>query len=433
MDILRSDDNRTHIAVFSKDTASGLPPPTNSAEMSANRRLRPNPSSDGSESADSGILNERILLLIFESIKWDLHTLCRTASVNQKLRAVAKRLLWRELCVYRAPRMVAALTSGAPNGRIGGGWDALAKLMFYCCGCQSTKHFRVGQPVAGHFVEESRFSKTSGRSFLSKKCRGDMLYVSDPCEHRMGDMEDDLGVYRGVFQGFMRSRTRACLIRRQVDLEQTVRCPYCGARVWSMTAARLIPKSASRRLGSHDGGIEYFVCVNGHLYGACWLVPLSSDENDIEEDNARDEDGAVPSVYDFLEEIIDEAKNNKMRQTLDARLDAAVELRSNHGEGGSRIKKTTAEGTREFKVKGVIDGLGRVVDMLPGEISVRWQDINLPKEKFDANPPLNKFHIKANKLRLSLFSQAEDERARGDHKALLEDGWSISQEAEPNS
>ncbi|KAI4349542.1 hypothetical protein L6164_010121 [Bauhinia variegata] len=412
MDILRSDDNRTHIAVFSKDTASGLPPPTNSAEMSANRRLRPNPSSDGSESADSGILNERILLLIFESIKWDLHTLCRTASVNQKLRAVAKRLLWRELCVYRAPRMVAALTSGAPNGRIGGGWDALAKLMFYCCGCQSTKHFRVGQPVAGHFVEESRFSKTSGRSFLSKKCRGDMLYVSDPCEHRMGDMEDDLGVYRGVFQGFMRSRTRACLIRRQVDLEQTVRCPYCGARVWSMTAARLIPKSASRRLGSHDGGIEYFVCVNGHLYGACWLVPLSSDENDIEEDNARDEDGAVPSVYDFLEEIIDEAKNNKMRQTLDARLDAAVEL---------RWFKNQKDYSRRHK------GIQR------GEISVRWQDINLPKEKFDANPPLNKFHIKANKLRLSLFSQAEDERARGDHKALLEDGWSISQEAEPNS
>lgn len=187
--------------------------------------------------------------------------------------------------MHRAPRMVAALATGAPDGRIGGGWDALAKLMFYCCGCQSTGHIRVAQPVKGHFVEASRFSKTSGRSFLRKKCRGDLLYISDPCEHKMGEMEDDLGVFRGVFGGFIRSRTREWLIRRQVDLEQRVRCPYCGARVWSMTQARLVPKSAARRLGSHDGGLDYFVCVNGHLHGTCWLVPLSSDENEVDEDD----------------------------------------------------------------------------------------------------------------------------------------------------
>ncbi|XP_054819975.1 EID1-like F-box protein 3 [Prosopis cineraria] len=258
--------------------------------MSSNRRLRPNPPGEGSESGDSDILNERVLILIFESIKWDLRTLCLTASLNQKLRAMSKRLLWRAMCMYRAPRMVAALTSGAPNGRIGGGWDALAKLMLYCCGCRPTGHFQVSQPVAGHLVKASRFSKTSGQSFLTKKCRGDLLYVSDPCEHRMGDMEDDLGVYRGIFQRFMRSKTRACLIRRQVGLEQVIKCPYCGARVWSMTKAGLVPKSAARRLGSHDGGLEYFVCVNGHLYGACWLVPLSSDENDLDGD--EDDDGA---------------------------------------------------------------------------------------------------------------------------------------------
>lgn len=255
----------------------------------AKQRLRPNPPSpsegSGSGSESSGILSERVLVLMFESIKWDLRTLCVTASLNQKLRAVAKRLLWREMCVYRAPRMVAALASGAPNGRIGGGWDALAKLMVYCCG----HNLRV----SGHLVKASRFSKTSGRSFLTKKCRGDLLYVSDPCEHRMGDMEDDLGIYRGVFQGFMRSRTRACLIRRQVQLELMVRCPYCGARVWSMTKARLVPRSASRRLGSHDGAIDYFVCVNGHLHGTCWLVPLSSDDNNNDpddDDDASDDD-----------------------------------------------------------------------------------------------------------------------------------------------
>lgn len=256
----------------------------------ANTRLRP---SRGSESDESGIINERVLVLIFESIKWDIHTLCSTSSVNRKLRAIANRLLWRELCVHRAPRMVSTLASGSTNNRIGGGWHALAKLLFFCCGSESTRNFKLSRDLPGHFVKASRFSKTSGRSFLSKKCRGDLLYVSDPCEHPNpsgGGKEDDLGVYRGVFKGFLKSRTRACLIGRQVELEEKVRCPYCGAPVWSMTSARLVPKSAARRLGSHHGGLEYFVCVNGHLHGSCWLVPLSSDEDEDEDEDDLDLD-----------------------------------------------------------------------------------------------------------------------------------------------
>ncbi|XP_039003898.1 EID1-like F-box protein 3 isoform X2 [Hibiscus syriacus] len=241
-----------------------------------------------SEFDDSGILNERILLLVFEWIKWDLQVLCLFSSVNHKLRAIAKRILWRKLCVYRAPRMVTALANAAPNGRIGGGWDSLAKLMFFCCGCESTRHFKVSRPNPGHFTQSSRFSKTSGRSFLAKKCRGDLLFISDPCEHPMGVEEDHLGIYRGVFRGFTRSNMRACMIRRQVAFDERVRCPYCGTRVWSMTAARLVPKSAAKRLGSGDRQVEYFVCVNGHLHGACWLVPLSSDEEICDND---DEDG----------------------------------------------------------------------------------------------------------------------------------------------
>ncbi|XP_062086159.1 EID1-like F-box protein 3 [Humulus lupulus] len=264
--------------------------------MSANQRLRPNSLSQGSDSSsDSGILNERILVLVFESINWDIQTICSAASVNRKLRALAERYLWRELCVYRAPRMVATLTNGAPATRMGGGWHTLAKLMFFCCGCESTRQFRVSESSPGHFVKSSRFSKTSGRSFLVKECRSDLLFVSDPCEHPMGEKKDDLGIYRGVFQGFLRSKTRACLLRRQVELDERVRCPYCGSRVWSMKTARLIPKSASRRLGSHDGELEYFVCINGHLHGACWLVPLSDDDDNSEDDkegndNEDDED-----------------------------------------------------------------------------------------------------------------------------------------------
>lgn len=248
------------------------------------------------ESCDSGIFDERILLLVFESIKWDIHALCATASVSRKLRAVANRLLWREVCVYRAPRMIEALTNGGSSSRIGGGWHALAKLLFFCCGCESTRHFQLSLSFPGHFVKASRFSKTSGRSFLTKKCRNDLLYVSDPCEHPRGnDTEDDLGIYRGVFRGFMKSRTRACLVARQVELEERVRCPFCGSRVWSMTTARLLPKTAAKRLGSQDGGLEYFVCVNGHMHGVCWLIPLSSDEGEST-DREIDDDGVADGI-----------------------------------------------------------------------------------------------------------------------------------------
>ncbi|XP_051118830.1 EID1-like F-box protein 3 [Andrographis paniculata] len=245
------------------------------------------------ESAEPGIHNEKILLLVFESMKWDIRTVCRTASVDRRLRAVAKRLLWRELCIYRARRMMSAVAEG---GRVIGGWPAMAKLLFFCGGCESpVRHFDPRRPEPGHFVESSRFSKTSGLSFLRKDCREDVLYVTDPCEHRSGGggggEGEDVGIYRGVFRSFQRSRTRECLVRRQVEFEDGIRCPYCGTRVWSMTAARMIPrKSAARRLGSRDGagGLEYFVCLNGHLHGMCWLVSLSSSDDD---DGISDGDG----------------------------------------------------------------------------------------------------------------------------------------------
>ncbi|KVH94412.1 EID1-like F-box protein 3 [Cynara cardunculus var. scolymus] len=248
--------------------------------MSANQRVRLNTASSGSGSGSNepDIFNERVLLLVMEWMKWDVQLLCRTASVCRRLRAMAKRLLWRELCLFRAPRITETLSNGVHSSRMGGGWPALAKLLFFCGGCESSRNFVLSRPKPGHFVMESRFSKTSGRSFLMKRCRGDLLFVSDPCEHRMGDREDDLGVFRGVFRGFRESKTRACLIARQVALEEKDRCPYCGARVWSMTTAGLVPRNAAKRLGSHEGALEYFVCVNGHLHGTCWLAPLSSDE-----------------------------------------------------------------------------------------------------------------------------------------------------------
>lgn len=259
--------------------------------MNANRRLRFNQPSRLPSSGESGIENERVLVLVLESISWDIHTLCSIASLSRRFCAITRRILWRRLCMNRAPGMVAALSGADPRGRIDGGWHALAKLMFFCGGGESTRYFNLNQSSPGHFVCESRFSKTSGRFFLPKNCRRDLLYMSDPCEHHTVGGDEHLGVFRGVFREFMKSKTRECLVRRQAQLEEKVRCPYCGGRVWSMTAARLVPKSAARRLGSRDGGLEFFVCVNGHLHGTCWLIPLSSDEEDNGEDD--DSDGSV--------------------------------------------------------------------------------------------------------------------------------------------
>lgn len=137
-------------------------------------------------------------------------------------------------------------------------------------------------PVPGHLT---RVSKTSGRSLLPRRCRGDLLYVSDPCEHAVPGADDDLGVFRW----FMRSRTRACLLGRQAALDPRVRCPYCGARVWNMVVARLLPRGAARRMGSDEGRLEYYVCVSGHVHGSCWLAHLTSSDADSDDG----EDGHV--------------------------------------------------------------------------------------------------------------------------------------------
>ncbi|KAJ3693743.1 hypothetical protein LUZ60_009223 [Juncus effusus] len=246
-----------------------------------------------SRSANPGILNEQILSLIFRRLNWDPQALCSISCASRRLRAVSERVLFFELCKSRAPKLVSSLNlSPIRNSpRVPGGWPAMAKLLLFCCGCNPSKFFRVNNGVGGHFAPVSRFSKTSGKSFLRKNCWGDVLYVSDPCEHACpNEGEDmDLGAYRGVFCGFVRSRTRAFLIKKHIELETRVRCPYCSARVWSMTAAGLVPKSASRRLGAHQGMLEYFVCVNGHMHGNCWLAHLSSDDDDGDDDDDEEE------------------------------------------------------------------------------------------------------------------------------------------------
>lgn len=154
---------------------------------------------------NTGILDEQVLSLVFRCLNWHPETLCSIASTNRRLRAVAERILFFELCLSRAPRLVSSLLtadSTLPRGkpcstpRIPGGWPALAKLLLFCCGCKPSRFFSLSAATPGHFVPVSRFSKTSGQSFLLRRCCSDMLYISDPCEHASPSEDQDLGAYR---------------------------------------------------------------------------------------------------------------------------------------------------------------------------------------------------------------------------------------------
>jgi hypothetical protein len=48
------------------------------------------------------------------------------------------------------------------------------------------------------------------------------------------------------------------------------------------------PRSARRHLDTHDGRVEYFVCLRSHLQGSCWLVYLSDCEGEGERNDGFD-------------------------------------------------------------------------------------------------------------------------------------------------
>lgn len=229
------------------------------------------------------LCDEGVLSLVASHTNWNPFFICLLSSLCKKTRAIADRRLWREFCQSRAPRMVLDLLVGAKNKQIDGGWQALGKLFLYCAGCEkcsSGLRFPM-QEVAGHFVQKTRFSRTSGRFFLTPPCRSDILYMSDPCEH--GNSPEDVGLFRGVFRSFDKSETKKLLTSRRVPLSEDEECPYCKAGVWNMNCARMIPKSASIRLAAYNEIVEYSICLNGHVNGRCALLHLSESDGSDED------------------------------------------------------------------------------------------------------------------------------------------------------
>eukprot|EP00246_Nothoceros_aenigmaticus_P016362 TRINITY_DN7380_c0_g2_i1.p1 TRINITY_DN7380_c0_g2~~TRINITY_DN7380_c0_g2_i1.p1 ORF type:complete len:436 (-),score=45.26 TRINITY_DN7380_c0_g2_i1:301-1608(-) len=222
-------------------------------------------------SPTSPLLDEKIYFLVCQTQNWNPFLICTASIVCKQFATMSKTVLWKEFCLSRAPKMVADLLLGSKHGGIEGGWEALGKLMFYCPGTKETRNFKA-RVVAGHFARQTRFSKTSGKSFLPVACRNDTLYVSDGCEHMDEVDDDDVGVFRGIFKTFRSSKTRAMLVEKCAQLEQNVYCPFCKSRVWSMRDAKMLPGSASKKMGAYDDNIDSFVCPNGHMHGMCSLI-----------------------------------------------------------------------------------------------------------------------------------------------------------------
>ncbi|KAB2629017.1 TMV resistance protein N-like [Pyrus ussuriensis x Pyrus communis] len=223
-----------------------------------------------------GHLNADVIFLVFRQLNWNPKLIATLSLVCKWIDDLAKRVLWKEFCRTRAPNMMFDLQSSGSHC-VDGNWRVLGKLLIYCAGSLKGGLFKSIQ-IPGHFVYRTRFSKTSGKSFLLPQCRRDVLYVSDPCEHLGQGEEGDVGFFRGVFMSFSMSKVREMLIKKRAQLHPTDVCPYCKVKLWSMLQAKMIPKSASCRLGAFDDCIEYFVCLNGHMLGICTLRPLSDSE-----------------------------------------------------------------------------------------------------------------------------------------------------------
>ncbi|KAL4382601.1 hypothetical protein AHAS_Ahas04G0249800 [Arachis hypogaea] len=190
-----------------------------------------------------GHISEDVIFLLFHNLNWNPKLIATFSCVCKWFDDLAKRVLWKEFCRTRAPRMIRDLQSGVSH-IVDGNWRALGKLLIYCTGCtHGTLFGQIGIP--GHFVYQTRFSRTSGKSFLLRRCRSDVLKM---------------------------------LINKAAELHPTQVCIYCKAKLWNMRQARMIPHSASSWLGSYEDGVEYYVCLNGHMLGTCTLLPLSDSE-----------------------------------------------------------------------------------------------------------------------------------------------------------
>jgi hypothetical protein len=229
-----------------------------------------------------GHISEDALFLVFRHMNWNPRMIALISGVCRWFNEIARRVLWKEFCNARAPKMMKDLHSGGSH-IVDGNWKALGKLLIHCSGCTRGGLFGDDFHVPGHFALKTRFSRTSGKSFLPPSCKTDVLYVSDPCEHLDVGDEGDLGFFRGIFKSFASSKFKKVLIERRANFHPKEVCPYCKAKLWDLLQADMIPSNAAVRLDAFDDSVEYYVCLNGHILGYCAMMTISDSEDAKEE------------------------------------------------------------------------------------------------------------------------------------------------------
>ncbi|GAB4827349.1 EID1-like F-box protein 2 [Ancistrocladus abbreviatus] len=188
-------------------------------------------------------MSEDAIVLVFEQLNWNPMLNAAFSCVCKWSDDLAKRVLWKEFCQTRAPKMMIDLQSSGSRS-VEGSWRTLGKLLIYCSGCSRGGLFN-NIHILGHFVYKTLFPRTSRQSFLLPQCRSEVLYVSNPCEHLDQGEEGDIGFFWGVFKSFSMSKVHKILIKKEAQLHPTAMCPYCKAKLWNMLQAKMIPQSAS--------------------------------------------------------------------------------------------------------------------------------------------------------------------------------------------
>ncbi|KAF9593058.1 hypothetical protein IFM89_020065 [Coptis chinensis] len=183
-----------------------------------------------------GHLDEEAIFHIFEKLNWNPRLIATLSCVCKWFDDIAKRVLWKEFCRARAPKMMLDLQSSGSHN-VDGNWKALESFSF------------------------------------TVQCRTDVLYVSDPCEHLDQGEEGDVGFFRGVFKSFPLSKVRKMLIEREAKLHPTEVCPYCKAKLWNMLQAKMIPRSAGCRLGSSRIVLSIMCASMGICLGSARSYP----------------------------------------------------------------------------------------------------------------------------------------------------------------
>jgi len=120
-----------------------------------------------------GHVREDAMYLVFKHMNWNPKMIAILSSVCKWFDEFAKRVLWKEFCNARAPKMMKDLHSDGSH-IVDGNWKALGKLLIYCAGCPSGDLFsNIQDPILGHFVYRIHISRTLLKSLLAPQCRSE--------------------------------------------------------------------------------------------------------------------------------------------------------------------------------------------------------------------------------------------------------------------